>query len=428
MKLKNTQFLNSSTKIIVVLLLFVYGFAYVQAQAQPMQFFVGDTEQTKKMGEMVKKPIVIYLYTSYTPACRKMEKHVFTDPDVAKFYESSFVSAKVNLNSKEGLKLRKQYELHEYPAFIYLTHEGELILKEEGEKNAAEFIAMGKSVCEKKMQVSVSNQPLISPYFTSYLDLRIQYNNGSRHSDFIRNYALQRREFSDPYMHIVEDYIDNNVDFNLTDVENLKFVYEFAESIESKAFTLMVANRQHFSNFYDKEEIDNKIKEAIRSSVITAANDNNDKLFLKATKVIDNTNVDNTTNDFQREMKLLYFEKTQQWNAYANLVTDYVENTKKPTASLYITSAWNIVLNIENKDYLFKAVNWTEKAVEMQPYDYETHEANAALLYRIGKKSKALRAIDEALTLARKKGVDYTSTIKLKEAIGNDKEIDKDLK
>ena len=255
-----------------------------------IQFFVGSWPQVLEMAELMKKPIFVYIYTSYSPECRKMEKSVFTSTNIKSFHQDNYVNSKVLLNSAEGNDFRERFKLShrpsEYPAILYFTVDGKLNDVYYGGKNNQELLSLSEKALTTHQTTMVS-QTSIPSIYTKYLDYQLQYRNGADSPDFLYDYAYELKKFNDPYQHIVDEYLSATT--NLTTVKNLEFVYDFADDINSRAFNILVENKHYFKGLYDVDKINNRIKKAIRTSVITAATTHSQSEFKQALDVIKQT-------------------------------------------------------------------------------------------------------------------------------------------
>ena len=418
--------------VILTLLLTLHG-VYAQNGTQNnkgsegIQFFVGSWPQVLEMAELMKKPIFVYIYTSYSPECRKMEKSVFTDSRTKSFHQDNYVNAKVLLNSAEGNAFRERFKLShrpsEYPAVLYFTVDGKLNNVYYGGKSQQELLSLSEKAVTTH-QTTVVSQTSIPSIYTKYLDYQLQYRNGNTHPDFLYEYAYELKKFNDPYRHIVDEYLTATT--NLTSIKNLEFVYDFADDIHSQAFDILVNKKQHFKGLYDSDKINNRIKKAIRTSVITAATTNNKSEFSDALNTISQTNLQNAKS-FEVDMMALYYEKTDNWKDYISVISKHIETTSQEDAASLNQAAWKFAAHIDDSQALENALDWAKTAADMKA-EYEYTETYAALLYKVGKKSKALKEGEKAIEQARKQGLDYSTTLRLMEIMRTDQPLPADLK
>jgi thioredoxin 1 len=78
--------------------------------------------------------------------------------------------------------------------------------------------------------------------------------------------------------------------------------------------------------------------------------------------------------------------------------------------------AWNAYKNVDNVKILLKAIKVVERSVELEKNYYNT-DTHAALLFKTGNYTKALKKAKEAVDIAKKDGLAYSSTTELIEKI-----------
>ena len=73
-----------------------------------------------KVSQALNKPIFIDCYASWCGPCKMMAKNIFTDTTVGQYYNTHYVSYKINIE-KEGLKLREKFNIMAYPTYVFLN-------------------------------------------------------------------------------------------------------------------------------------------------------------------------------------------------------------------------------------------------------------------------------------------------------------------
>ena len=83
-------------------------------------------------------------HTPWCDGCRRMKKNVFTDEAVIRFFGSNFINVTVDMAQGEGKVLAKKYNIHSFPALLFLDAKGKIRHMVIGYCPAAEFITEGQ--------------------------------------------------------------------------------------------------------------------------------------------------------------------------------------------------------------------------------------------------------------------------------------------
>ena len=107
--------------------LFLISFLFAQflAFAQGVEFVEENIDQVLATAKKTNKYVFIDFYTSWCGPCKMMDKQIFPQQKVGEYFDSKFVSMKVNAE-KEGVDLAKKYGIKAYPTFVILDKSGEL--------------------------------------------------------------------------------------------------------------------------------------------------------------------------------------------------------------------------------------------------------------------------------------------------------------
>ncbi len=96
------------------------------------------------------KPVMVDVYTDWCGWCKKMDKEVFNNPDVAEALDRMFTLAKVNGESRESITYKGQktdgfgivqgFGIRGYPALIFLDSKGDVLTIIPGYIDAENFL------------------------------------------------------------------------------------------------------------------------------------------------------------------------------------------------------------------------------------------------------------------------------------------------
>ncbi len=123
-------------------------FAFTAAHAQ-IEFSKGSFAEIKSKAAEEKKIIFVDAYAVWCGPCRWMEANVFTKDEVGSFYNEHFINYKFDMEKGEGRAFAKKYAVRNYPTYLFLDAEGNVIHRAIGSRSAEEFIKLGKTALEK---------------------------------------------------------------------------------------------------------------------------------------------------------------------------------------------------------------------------------------------------------------------------------------
>ncbi|MDD2984063.1 MAG: thioredoxin family protein [Crocinitomicaceae bacterium] len=104
-------------------------------------------EQALKEAKKTGKLIFLDAYTDWCGPCKKMSAHTFTDPAVAKLFNSKFINLKIEMEKNpDGPEIARKYAIRAYPSLLFLDGNGKVIKYVVGYQNPDQLIAVGKSL------------------------------------------------------------------------------------------------------------------------------------------------------------------------------------------------------------------------------------------------------------------------------------------
>ncbi len=108
-------------------------FAVIAMTAAPQnrEIKVEDNPEWKSVVEKAKKagkPIFMDCYTSWCGPCKMLARDVFTNDQVADYYNAQFVNAKYDMEKGEGPALAKKYAVTAYPTLLFIDPKTEQVI------------------------------------------------------------------------------------------------------------------------------------------------------------------------------------------------------------------------------------------------------------------------------------------------------------
>ncbi len=125
----------------------------IGAFAGEIKFANGLTwNQIKEKAAREKKMIFFDAYTSWCGPCKYLEKEIYTNTEVADYYNANFINVKFDMEKGEGISLAEELGINSYPTLMFFSPEGKLVHKYIGAMGATEFMGLGKDALDPSRQ------------------------------------------------------------------------------------------------------------------------------------------------------------------------------------------------------------------------------------------------------------------------------------
>jgi len=384
-------------KIVFLLTIISMSTASLFAQAgEGMTFHSGTWAAALETAAKENKLVFLDAYTTWCGPCKKMSRETFTQPAVGEYFNKNFINVKMDMEKGEGVRLAQAFNVMVYPTLLFISPDGAIVHRSAGYHTTEQFLELG----------AIANDPSKR---MSAMDKR--YKSGDRDPDFLLDYAMTKYEVQDgSHEGIAEEYMNTQKDWGTED--NMKMIFNFMSSPDSKLFQYVLDNKKAFYNLVGESKVTQSIQGMIFSQV-------KDGDAASTFKQIDNM------------YKKIYPEKAEKLSAQfrpayyrqvgdrANYATSQIEYFKKyPTKDWeeLNEAAWTFYRVVEDKKQLKKGLKWAKKSVKLNS-QFINNDTVAALYFKLKKKKKAMKYANKAIALAKESGNDYADTEKLLEDI-----------
>lgn len=220
---------------------------------QHIRFVTGSWEQVKKQAVTEGKLIFMDVYTDWCGPCKLMEEEVFTQPEVAGFYNEHFVCYQVDAEKGEGIDLKRQYEVKVYPTYLFVDPEtGELVHRSTSRQDKQTFVFTGQSA--------------LNPV-TRSVYLEAAYQSGNREKPLLSSYArylssCYQREKLDT---LVTDYLATHA---LTDTLAWRFFTQYQQGTRTPQFERLLADRKQLEDRHGNAAVNDKLCTAFEADLL----------------------------------------------------------------------------------------------------------------------------------------------------------------
>lgn len=383
-------------KISFFLILLVSQLSFSQ---QTIKFEDSDFATILAKAKAEKKIVFLDAYAAWCGPCKLMERNVFTDKNVADYYNKNFINAHFDMEKGEGPSLASKYGIRSYPTLLFLNGEGEIVGKELGYIKTEEFLTLG----QKNNNPSLVNTNLKDEFLKGKLDQPALLN-------FINLYASK-----DPILakQASEKYFANKKD-KIFSGEEVNALLNFTQSVDDANYKVFAANKAEITKLLPEQnyiQFDNYLK--LMKLVTSATNEK--------TKTIDDAKVLKEgegllpKEDLVKSLniyKLNYYISHENYSAYEKTALEYYKNPDEFNASELLAAASVFADKVTNPKSLQSASRWAEKVV-MSSENFDSTSILASLYDKLGKKDEAKMFAGMAANFAKEENKEATKMIEI---------------
>jgi len=378
-------------KISFFFLIFAIQLGFSQ---QNIKFEDSDFATLLAKAKTEKKLIFLDAYAAWCGPCKLMERNVFTDTNVADYYNKNFINAHFDMEKGEGVALAAKYGIRSYPTLLFLNGEGEIVGKELGYLKTEDFLALGK----KNNKPELVNTNLKEEFQKGKLDQPALLN-------FISLYASK-----DPIIakQASEKYFSNKKDKTFTG-EEINALLNFTQSVDDANYKVFQQNKSAIVELLTEKnytQFDNYLK---LMKLVTLATDDKTKTIDDAEVLKDGEGL-LPKEDLVKSLniyKLNYYISHENFPAYEKTALEYYKNPDEFNNSELLAAASVFADKVSTKTSLQSAARWAEKVV-MSSENYDSTSILATLYDKLGKKDEAKMFAGMAANFAKEENKDAT--------------------
>lgn len=145
--------------LIVVIVLGIMAFIYFRSNpkvdfkedsANGIHFQKGNYQEALDLAKKENKVVFLDIYATWCGPCKQLKKYTFADKSAGDFFNTNFVNMALDGEQEEGAALAQKFEIRAYPTLMFITPEGELIIKSPGFQTAPDLIGMGQEILDSR--------------------------------------------------------------------------------------------------------------------------------------------------------------------------------------------------------------------------------------------------------------------------------------
>lgn len=387
----------------------------VQASFAQGIVFKGNMSWTAIRQQAAKENKYIFMDVGATwcVPCHMMEKDVFTSDSVAQFYNKAYICVKLQADSTakdnqqvkawytDAKQIIKAYAVQAYPTYLFFSPQGELVYRGVGAMPVKEFITLGTKAMDPEQNIIRRKEA----FEKHQMEL-------AKEGDFAIELHDQGDQMASTVAaHYKTNYLDKADREVLMSPANLKFIVAFQSLIEPKD--------KYFDLFYKEGAtvdslLGRKGLSSYLATYIITLNEVLKPIYNIQTGKITDASPDwdkikrNISEKYSPEFaqkivsgeKYNYYTRAKNWKLASESGIDWVETSHLENTPLSNQVAYNTIFkHSENPVYLKTALKWIESYMNIHPDAYDVMDTYSCLLYKLGKRKKAIDVEERAIAL-----------------------------
>ena len=337
----------------------------------------------KAKAKKEKKLIFIDAYTTWCGPCKWISANIFTNKEVADYYNKNFINAKFDMEDQgEGTRIGSSYQVMCYPNLLFIDADGKLIHRTAGaEKDPQYYIALGETAKDPKkcfagVEERYKKEPLNTIYFAEYLSL-------------VSNTCLDFQKDLDNFLfRLTED------DYYRED--NWKLIQEHLADFNHKVTQYIAKNTSKFQEKYG-EEVDAFLFNSIRQTAFDLLNEPDFQeakynLLLSSAKATSIEAIKTLT----PMLEIYGYERKGDWEQLFTFLMasgDSILDAENKNRYSYL-----ITENSSNEVYLKKAEQWMRDVISAEGGEsWNNLDTYAHIVFKLNRKKEALEFAEKSL-------------------------------
>ncbi|WEK71459.1 MAG: thioredoxin family protein [Candidatus Chryseobacterium colombiense] len=380
-------------KLAILSSLFIGALAFAQGIKFEESNFASVLAKAKKENKLV----FIDAYASWCGPCKLMVKNIFPLQTVGDYYNSHFISTKIDMEKGEGIELAKKYNVKAFPTYLFVDGNGEVVHRTLGYVEENDFIQFAKDAGDPSKRLTALKQ---------------KFEDGEKDPEFLKNLAgltiYNDAEFAG---RVLERYFAAKTELDRDDVQMLLSGAQTTDSPLYKTFQSKKAEivKVVTAEKYDAIDKNIKISSLFKKSYNKETKTWNDNYFLtEAQKFMPKEEAEKILKRTQAGRAL----RDKDFATYEKLTLELYKDTSALSSEELNSIAWNFFENVNNKSSLQKALAWAHESVKKNE-NYANTDTLANIYNKVGDKKNAKLWAERSIELAKNTGQDSTDTEKL---------------
>ncbi len=354
-----------------------------------IKFATGSWNEILVQAKAENKPIFVDFYTEWCGPCKMMSKQVFTDKEVANYYNTNFISVKINAETQEAELVGKS-GITAYPSLFYFNADGQVINKQVGALNAKQFVKFGAGVID--MLGIAKKLP----------EIKVAYEKNPKNLEATATYikALTLANKTVIADSIATIYLPAIAEKDIEKPENWEIVSRYVKNYDSREFQYVMNNAKKFLGMYGEEAYANFFYDAMNANLEKAIKSQKfenlaptKKYYVQFNKQMGSEFADDY---FNLAIDMFYYQAVGNKEKYLATMISQTDSYLLENADELTKRVFEIIQKYDDKATLEKAATWSQKLLKKDNSALSNY-VNAAVLFKQGNKVEAKKYLDIAV-------------------------------
>jgi thioredoxin-related protein len=374
--------MKKTLKIAGAILLTISSIGSLSAQDAHINFVDIELDSAYKLAKAENKLVFVDCYTTWCGPCKYMDANIFTQKEVADYYNENFINVKLDMEAGEGEVFAGWYEVRSYPTYIFLDVSGrrkQLAHRTVGSMEAERFIQFGKDAADTSSRVG---------------EWRARYAEGDRDPEFIKEYVqkLYDAGYSSDAREI-SYWLYQDLNWGEIDSTDAEILLRFINGNAHPLYASMMENLTKLEKVADEEMLYRTLIRGYMTSVWQGMRSEDPSVSFK------NAMTDADALNFSGKEKMkweieLFYAEQQDPERYLELAPQFAQKYNMDNSIALNSVAWAIYEKTDNKKTLGQALDLVNRSVELDA-NYNNLDTKMRILYALGKKKEAIALSSE---------------------------------
>lgn len=347
----------------------------------------GEMDAARKKASDQQLMLFVDIYASWCGPCKKMDREVYTNADVANFMNDNFVSVRLDGESDFGRKFANDQQLEGYPSMFILSRDGEPVSKVVGFTPADELV--------KSLKGKLEGYRAVRKYRTLYSRGTLEDEDFALYIAAVRNMGNQ-----DEAEKLAAEYTERIVGPRLSD--NDIRVVAFYMDLEDRWWSEFVSDQDRIRRVLGGDYM-LAMEKIYNNTLVRAVEEEDVALISKmANELAPMAAEESNTWDLHALPFIQFYYYTSQYDALISYVDKRFASDRKDDHRWLYGAASQITdmdQQYQTKILLEKELQWFEQCIELEEqFDYYFY--HGMVLFFLNRQEEARHSFLKAELLA----------------------------